>query len=328
MSKNKFFLLFFTCFCFSTVFASRFDSIIQLKSKQYPSKLFFKKATNFFTAKKWDSTLVYAMKQLENINSPLEVKDYSHYYRGVSFVKKKIYIEAKKEFSLISPHFDLKNYLFFNLGLCEFELNNYHKSLEYFKQLETNYPSNTSYIDIHHIYMNIGSNYLFLENYQEAEKYFSKCAKIYEASNDFSSLSLVYESIANVYYFQYKDDLAIPYFKKSYEFSKKTNDYSLKQIAALNMAVVEENRKNYKKALVYRNEYEKWKDSLNLQNNISAVAKIEKEFALKQRQKKVDLLKAENKIKEKQKRNFLLPSISPFYTSRNCYLFFYKKRKG
>ncbi len=323
--KNKVFF-FFTYCCFSSLFAGNIDSIIKLKSKQYPSKQLFKKASTYFIAKNWDSTLVYAMKQLEDNPSP-EIKNYCHYYRGSSFAKKKIFNEAKKEFSLISSNFDLENYLFYSLGLCELELNNYQKSLEYFKKLETNQKNNIAYINIEHIYMNIGGNYLYLKNYQEAKKYFFKCVKIYEASNNFSSLSLAYQSIANLYYTQYKDDLAIPYFKKSYEYAQKTKNYDLKRSAAKNMAVVEENRKNYKKALIYRNEYGKWKDSLNDQNKVWAVAKLEKEFAVKQKQKEVRLLQAENSIKEAQKRGFLYTALFLLVLLATAVYFIYEKVK-
>ena len=58
------------------------------------------------------------------------------------------------------------------------------------------------------------------------------------------------------------------------------------------MAVVEENRKNFEKALVYRKEAEKWNDSLTDQNKIWAVAEVEKKFAIKQKQEEIDVLRS------------------------------------
>ena len=60
-----------------------------------------------------------------------------------------------------------------------------------------------------------------------------------------------------MYYVQYKDDVAIPYYKKAYDLAKHTDNFDLKRRTAKNMAVVEENRKNYKLSLVYRKEFEK-----------------------------------------------------------------------
>ena len=65
----------------------------------------------------------------------------------------------------------------------------------------------------------------------------------------------------------------------------------------MNMAAVEENRKNLTLALVYRKEYENWKDSLNDQNKVWAIAELEKKYIVKQKQKEISLLEAKNKIR-------------------------------
>jgi hypothetical protein len=70
------------------------------------------------------------------------------------------------------------------------------------------------------------------------------------------------------------------------------------------MAVVEENRKNLPLALTYRKEYEAWKDSLNDQNKVWAIAEVEKKFAIKQKQKEVNVLAAENKVKIAERNGF------------------------
>ena len=76
-----------------------------------------------------------------------------------------------------------------------------------------------------------------------------------------------------------------------------------------NMAVVEENRKDYQKALNFKKEAAQWKDSLNNQNRIYAVAQKEKEFAVAAKQKEVDLLQVENKLKETERKIFLYSAI-------------------
>ena len=63
------------------------------------------------------------------------------------------------------------------------------------------------------------------------------------------------------------------------------------------MSIIEQNRKKYKLSLAYRKEFEKWNDSLNDQNKIWEVAELEKKFAVKQKQKEVNVLAAENKLK-------------------------------
>ena len=52
------------------------------------------------------------------------------------------------------------------------------------------------------------------------------------------------------------------------------------------MAIVEENRKNFQKALNYRKKYEQWKDSIKDKNKVYEIAKLEKEFAVKRKAKR------------------------------------------
>jgi tetratricopeptide (TPR) repeat protein len=113
---------------------------------------------------------------------------------------------------------------------------------------------------------------LHLKEFKKAEHYLLQSIKLEEKQNDSSILVGSYGDIATLYYDQYKDNLAIPYFEKAYHLSKKVKNYQLKQNAALNMAVVEKNRNHFAKALIYREEYDQWKDSLNNQNKIWEVA--------------------------------------------------------
>ena len=106
-----------------------------------------------------------------------------------------------------------------------------------------------------------------------------------------------------------KTILAIPYFKKAYNLAKTTNDFYARFVTTKNMAVVEENRKDFQKALNFKKEAAQWKDSLNNQNRIYEVAKKEKEFAVAAKQKEVDLLQVENKLKETERKIFLYSAI-------------------
>ena len=94
------------------------------------------------------------------------------------------------------------------------------------------------------------------------------------------------------------------------------------------MAVVEENRKDFKKALVYRKEYETWKDSLNDQNKIYEVAKLEKEFAVKEKQKEVELLEAENKAKVNERNGLLYSALTLLILLGVTFYFYNEKKKA
>ena len=139
--------------------------------------------------------------------------------------------------------------------------------------------------------------------------YLLKSTKLQEFEKDTIALVGAYGDIATMYYEQYKDNLAIPFFEKAYEFSKKVKRFDLKHVATKNMAVVEENRKNFEKALIYRKEAEKWNDSITDQSKIWAVAEVEKKFAIKQKQEEIEVLEVKNEIRETQRNGLFIIAI-------------------
>ena len=60
---------------------------IKKKIKEFKSEVNFCKASSFFMKKNWDSTMVYSMKELSNTDN-LELVDYCHYFKGISFKRK------------------------------------------------------------------------------------------------------------------------------------------------------------------------------------------------------------------------------------------------
>ncbi|WP_229684285.1 tetratricopeptide repeat-containing sensor histidine kinase [Flavobacterium limi] len=266
------------------------------------------------------------MKQLSSENK--ELNDYCHYFRATSFNNKKLFKEAKKEFNLISSKFKFKYKAKLALGEIALKQNEFRKGLKYFKEIE-NLPNSSIYdLKKSTVFHNIGLCYLHLKKIDEAEKYLFKASKLQELEKDTLMLIGSYTDIANLYYEQYKDAQAIPYFEKAYNLSRKVKSFELKQNATLNMAVVEENRKNFPLALTYRKEYEAWKDSLNDQNKVWAIADLEKKFAIKQKQKEVDVLAAENKAKKAERNVFFISSVLLFVMFGAGVYFYRQKAKN
>jgi len=286
-----------------------FEKEIKTKSNLFISEIDFHKAQSFFLKKNWDSTLVYSMKQLSKPIKKKKLNNYCHFFRGFSFKQKKIYKEAKKEFAFITKDFEFYSRVRMMLGEISLEQKKFQKAISFFKDIEHLKNPKLFDIKISNVEHNIGISYLHLKKFDDAEYYLLKSAKTQEKSKDTLMLVGAYGDIATLYYEQYKDELAIPYFKKAYDLSKNIKDFGLKYNAAHNMAVVEENRKDYKLSIVYRKEFEKWKDSLNDQNKIWEVAELEKEFAVKQKQKEVNILEAENKLKVAERNKLLYSAI-------------------
>lgn len=286
-----------------------FETEIQKKSQKFTTEVDFKKAQLFFLNKNWDSTLVYSMKQLSSNKTSLELANYCHFFRGISFKQKKMLNEAKKELSTVSKTFYFHKSINNILGQISLEQSEFKKAISYFKEFEN--ISETNHFDINKSFINhnLGVCYVQLRDFNKAEMYLLKSTKLQEFEKDTIALVGAYGDIATMYYEQFKDNLAIPFFEKAYEFSKKVKRYDLKHVATKNMAVVEENRKNFEKALIYRKEVEKWNDSLTDQNKIWAVAEVEKKFAIKQKQEEIEVLEVKNEIRETQRNGLFIIAI-------------------
>lgn len=299
-------LLFFTpFFLFSQVksFNDVIEKELQKKVVENKSEINFIKSQSFFLKQDWDSTLIYSMKQLSS-NTNKEIADYCHFFRGLSFFEKKLYKEVQKEMTQISNQFLFYPQARIYLAGSSLELKEFEKARLYYENALIFPQISKQPYSQAKIFEGLGNTYTFLKDYKKAEEYLIKILKIKEKQGNKNNLYTAYNNIANLYYVQYKDQQAIPYFEKAYLLSKNINDFSKKNIAAKNMSVVEENKGNFKKALIYRKEFDKWKDSLNNQNKIWAVADFEKKFAVSQKQKQIKVLEVENKLKNSQ-RNWL-----------------------
>ncbi|HSD08327.1 tetratricopeptide repeat-containing sensor histidine kinase [Flavobacterium sp.] len=278
------------------------DAVFNKKAEEFNKEVNFRNAQYFFTNKNWDSTLVYSMKQL-SLSKNKELADYCHYFRGYSFRELKLLQEAKSELNLISKKFILYQLVNYKLGSISLELQEFEKAITFFHKAESEYANKVKDYKISSIYANLGTCYLHLKKFKTAEFYLFKSIKIQKTEKDSLPLINSYFNIATLYYDQYKDKQAIPYFEKAYSLSKRIKNFDIKRKASKNMAVVEENRGNFKQALAYRKESEQWKDSLNNQNKVWAIADYEKKYAVAQKQKQISVLKVENKLKETQRNN-------------------------
>ncbi|MBE99882.1 tetratricopeptide repeat-containing sensor histidine kinase [Flavobacterium coralii] len=279
---------------------SLLNQTIKDKGRQYKQQPDFYKAHTFFLAKEWDSVMVYSMRQLEKRNSS-EVEDYSRYFRATGFARKGLLDEALKEYAAISQQFDFYYKVRLSIGEILLEQNKFKLAIPYFKEIEALEDTPALGFKVSSVVHNLGLCYLHLGRFKEAEQCLFKGFKMQEKSKDTLALIGSYMDIATLYYEQYQDDKAIPNFIKAYELSKKVNDFALKQNAALNMAVVEENKENFTTALNYRKEYEAWRDSLNNRNKVWELAELEKKFAVSQKQKEVNQLISENKVKKAER---------------------------
>lgn len=332
MKCNKTFLFITLLFLYSFIFPQEKNKDQFYFFKKEINKLGlrennFIKSSHFFLKKEWDSVLVFSSKALL-FNKQQNVNNYIHYMRGYSFMKKKIYKESLKEYEKVTTNFPFYYKIIRNLGGIALEKGSYKEAISYFEQLNNITDSNIINYNKSSVIHDIGIAYFHLSDYEKATSLLLKSTQLQEKNKDTLRLIGSYMDLANVYYTQYKDNIAIPYFEKAYELSNKVSDFEIKRKAALNMSVVEENRKNFAKSLAYRKEFEKWKDSLTNQQKIWSVAQFEKKLAINQKQKEIDLLASQNKLKESQRNNLLISSFLLLFLLIISVYFYIQKNKN
>lgn len=277
-------------------------------SKLHPEKKTFGSAINAYLSGNWDACLLNAFKQLSDKETGLQIKDWCHYMRGVSFHEKQLFTAAERAFARISPGFRNGELVNLHLGGIALEKQHYRQAIGYFRQLEASLRfRNSSYYSM--FLQDIGLCYLHLHEYAQAEHYLTQSIARQEKEADKEALTSAYMNLANLYYVQFRDKEAIPWFEKAYLLAAQTQSFELKQNAALNMAVVEENRHKAAKALVLRKEYETWHDSLNNQNRVWELAQGEKKVALDRKQRQIRALETENSLKQSQRNAWLISCI-------------------
>lgn len=332
MKIIKYFLILVFLLFPSLLFSQKYSdndflySLIKEKRNQYRKEVNFNKSCTFFMQKSWDSVIIYSAKQLNSKNKSAEIKDLCFYFRGRSFVKKSLYNVARSELNKVSTNASFYYLVILSLGDIAIEEEDYQKALQYFKTIEQQQDKNLVF-NKSAFYQNLGLCYFHTKNYTKAEEFLLKGSNLQLQEKDTVKLIRTYINLGNLYYEQYKDHQAIPYFEKAYQLSKQINNFELKQNAALNMAVVEENKKNFSKALHYRKESEQWKDSLNDQNKVWAIAQLEKKHAVHQKQKEITLLEAENKIKIAERNGLFYSSVSLLLLLGTSVYFFRQKVK-
>ncbi|WP_281336494.1 tetratricopeptide repeat-containing sensor histidine kinase [Flavobacterium eburneipallidum] len=317
-------LFLFPFFLFSQI-TSNIDIIskrLQKKAIEYQPEANFVKSQYSFLKKDWDSTLIYTTKQLST-NTNREIADYCHFFRARIFYNKGLYKEAKKELLLVSKAFEFSTFTTISLGNTFLELRDFKTAIVYYKTaLQSPDIKNQPY-SFAKIHEGLGTCYLFLEEYDKAEEYL--LTNLHSNKNDQVHLYSAYNTLANLYYVQDKNAKALYYFEKAYLLSKEIKDVDVKERASANLAVFEENRGNFKQALIYRKDAEQWNDSLNNQNKIWAVADFEKKFAVAQKQKQIKVLEVENQLKNTQ-RNWLFFSAMVLLTLLTAGIYLYAQK--
>lgn len=263
-----------------------------------PSNNDFHQVHYLLSSEKIDSSYSYITLLLSRNRIKNSMQLYIlHTIKGRILLKKKLLDEAAISFQKAieigtqnqSPSLNTQYGL---LGQIYIEQEKFSEAAELLETWKTSNLVNdlSNRINLH----NLGLAYLYLEQYDKSQENLLKSYRLNQIHKDTLGLARSSLDIANLYYQQYKDDLAIQFFEKGLRYAKKANDLEILQNALLNLAVVEENRKDFSKALEYRKSYEKIKDSIWNRDQIWKFAQSDKETGKKLNEEK---LKAEKQEK-------------------------------
>ena len=235
---------------------------------------------------------------------PINYKAPFYNFYGLQMYKLKLIDESftafEKGLSLVNTSLE-QCVISINLATFYIEqINDFDKALNYLAEAENLIKDSSNLFLLNIIYKNKALCYFYTKQYKISENYYQKNIQLENVLRDSSNLVRTYLNLANLYYEQYLDDKAIPLFQKALYLSEEIGDLLLLMLSQENMAIVHENGKEYKKALVQYKAFQSTKDSIN---NVERVRNLSlKEQARITEQK-------EQKEKELQQQQILFGTI-------------------
>ncbi|MBE7691030.1 GHKL domain-containing protein [Tenacibaculum piscium] len=264
------------------------DSIcnkVQIKS--------FCKVLEFYKLKQYDSCYVYSNKALLDVRTTNQ-KDIIYYLQSISPTEKSLFKKALFSLDKISDTGRFASLKNLKLSYIYLNQQKYDTSI---LSLEKCLSSKDIMKDIEQrsmIYHNLAACYFYKKDFKKATFYYDKQLSLIQ-KNDTTSLIKLKMGMAYMYYDQYLDKQAIPLFKESYNLSQLHTDIVLKESTAFSMAVLEENRKRYKKSISYYKESNRWKDSIWNRDKIWEITERDKKIAVAYKQQEIGIKNEEIK---------------------------------
>ncbi|MCG8794894.1 tetratricopeptide repeat-containing sensor histidine kinase [Tenacibaculum finnmarkense] len=292
-SKGLFVLLFFLSI---TVFSQKSLDDLRNKTDSICNKVQIKsfcKVLEFYKLKQYDSCYVYSNKALLEVRNT-DQKDIIYYLQSISPTEKSLLKKALISLHKISEtgrFASLKNlklsYIYLNQQKYDTSISSLEKCLsskDIMKDIEQRSM----------IYHNLAACYFYKKDFKKATFYYDKQLSLIQ-KNDTTSLIKLKMGMAYMYYDQYLDKQAIPLFKESYNLAQLYTDIVLKESTAFSMAVVEENRKRYKKSVAYYKQSNRWKDSIWNKEKIWEITERDKKIAVAYKQQEIGIKNEEIK---------------------------------
>jgi len=171
--------------------------------------------------------------------------------RNLAMIDSAVYYSEKVvEHCLRNKLFRQLSMAYGEMGLIEISKGNFNQAIVYFgKQIKLINDNKTIGISEAHVYNNMGIAYASKGDLDIATEYFKRGLQDEIKSNNFSNLGNVYTNIGIIYHMQGNLDSASRYYDTGLKYRNKFNDLIGICGSLNNLAVLEKDYKNHKKAI-------------------------------------------------------------------------------
>jgi tetratricopeptide (TPR) repeat protein len=135
-------------------------------------------------------------------------------------------------------------------------------------------------------------------NLEKAEMYYQKSLTLFLQLNNIHKMADIYLHLADINRNIGNYGLAISNYKKSWALAEKINSKGLIQVCANGLSKIYESQNKLQLALKYYKISNQYKDSIAMNEQETAIAAIEKKYALEQKETLIELLEKDKKLQE------------------------------
>jgi tetratricopeptide (TPR) repeat protein len=215
-----------------------------------------------------------------------------------------------------------------NIGICYYSSEEYKKVLEYFKKaLEINRKLDNKR-GISSTLNNIAISYSSFEKYHKALDAFQRSLDINRKFGDKGAIATTLNNIGNLHIHLENYDKAEEYLRQSAEISEELGTKNLSKINYEAFANLYYAKGNFKKSIEYFHKYSSLKDSLFSAQSDERIAKMQAIYDLEAKERKIELLKKDNKIKKQNNRILILALSSIAVVAAFLIYIFYTRVKN
>lgn len=196
-----------------------------------------------------------------------------------------------------------------SLGNYFYDIQEYNNALGNYLKCYTTGCNHCPDVSFHDALIKIGNVYLHTKDYELAKEFYEKSYNLADSSFETSLQSISLGKIGEVYYNQNKLSKSIETYEHALKLARKVDFLEGEQSTSERLSQLYEVQGNLKKALSLKKQSHLLSDSIEKNNEISDLAKLETYFEFKnmQEQSKSEMLVANQAIqKQKLIRNFFI----------------------